>query len=197
VHRSAASTALAVPLLLAAAMAPATAAPVSSGRLAAVAFTVPVSDEVTLQVQLRAVDTDADYATVAVSRCEDGDCAPVRYYEGTLPSGALQVDPGSATATLDTTLGGLPIRVTWTPQDGAPAAAIGGIDGGGRGEDNGFTTYLGVPAATAVTLPSGVCKGRGAVGDAVRVVTSDAGNGSASPLSRLRLRAAGTPTCAE
>ena len=192
-HRS---VALAVPVLLAAAMAPATAAPVSSGRLAAVAFTVPVSDEVTLEVEVRAVDSDADYVTVAVSRCEL-DCAPPRYYEGALPTGALQVDAEAATARLEATLGGLPLQVSWTPRDGAPAAVIGGIAGGGRDQDNGFTTYLGVPASTALTLPSGACEGRGAVGDAVRVVTSDGGNGAAAPLSRLRLRAVGTPTCAE
>jgi hypothetical protein len=193
VHRSAA---LAVPLLLAAAMAPATAAPVSSGRLAAVAFTVPVDDEVTLGVEVRAVDSDADYVTVAVTRC-DPDCAPARFFEGPVPTGALTVDGDAASARLETVLGGLPVQVTWTPQDGAPSAVIGGIAGGGTGEDNGFTSYLGVPASTAVTLPSGACKGRGAVGDAVRVVTSDAGNGGAAPLSRLRLRPAGAPTCAE
>jgi hypothetical protein len=193
VHRS---VAVAVPLLLVAAMAPAVAAPVSSGRLAAVRFSLPVTDEVTLEVELRAVDTDADYATVAVSRC-DGDCAPARYYEGPLPTGALQVDPEAASARLEVTLGGLPLQVTWTPQDGAPAAVVGGTAGGGTGEDNGFTSYLGVPASTALTLPSGACKGRGAVGDAVRVVTSDAGNGGASPLTRLQLRAVGAPTCSE
>ena len=195
-HRSAASTALAVPLLVVAAVAPAAAAPVSSGRLAAVHFSVPLSDELRLEVELRAVDTDADYATVAVSRC-DADCAPVRFYEGALPDGALTVDADAASATLDTTLGGLPLHVTWTPQDGGPSAVIGGTDFGGRGGDNGFTTYLGAPATTALTLASGACKGSGAVGDAVRVVTSDAGNGSASPLTTLRLRAAGPPTCAE
>ena len=193
-HRS---VTLAVPLLVVAAVAPAIAAPVSSGRLAAVRFSVPVSDERRLEVELRAVDTDADYATVSVARCDGDDCAPVRFYEGALPDGALTVDADAASATLDTTLGGLPLHVTWTPQDGGPSAVIGGTDFGGRGGDNGFTTYLGAPATTALTLPSGACKGRGAVGDAVRVVTSDAGNGSASPLTTLRLRAAGAPTCAE
>jgi hypothetical protein len=192
VHRS---VALVVPLLLAAAMGPANAAPVSSGRLAAVGFTLPVADQVTLEVEVRAVDSDTDVVTVAVQRC-DPDCAPARSFEGVLPTGALTVDGEAASARLATTLGGLPLEVTWTPRDGAPSAVVGGITGGGTGEDNGFTSYLGVPAATAVTLPSGACKGRGAVGDAVRVATSDAGNGGASPLSGLRLRAAGAPTCA-
>ena len=185
--------------LAAAAVVPASAAPVDVSRLAVAGFTVPTYGGAELQVTVRAIDgADRDVVRVAVSRCDDGDCAFPRYYEGTLPDGALRLGADAASGRLEAVVGGLALTVVWTPlPDGSSTVVVGGIEGGGRDTDNSLSTYRAEPAAAAVSLPSGDCAGRGAVGDEVRASTGEGGDGSAAPLAKLRLRALGAPTCGD
>ena len=186
---------LSLPLLAAAVTVPASAGPVETSRLAVASFAVPTYGGDELRVEVRALDgAGADLVRVAVSRCDDGDCAFPRYYQGALPAGALRLSADAASGHLDAVLGGLAVDVAWTPDAGDPAVVIGGIEGGGGDTDSSFSTYNAQPATARVALPSGSCTGRGAVGDEARVSTGG-GNGSAAPLSRLRLRAVDAPTC--
>jgi len=190
-HRS---VALAVPLLLAAAVVPASAAPASASRVAAVRFAVPTAAGDRLDVELRATaHGSSDSISVSVMRCA-ATCVQPRVFAGALPVGALVIDGQRATATLDAALGGTGVRVRWSPDTGTGLVA-GGLRGGGSGADTGVTTYRGDPATTTVSLGDGACHGTGSVGDEVDVATSDAGDTTVEPLSRLRLRDLGAPTC--
>ena len=188
---------LSLPAAALAAVLPASAAPVDTGRIAVAGFSLPASGGDHLQVSLRAVSApDGDLLRVDVTRCDDDGCTPPRSYEGRLPKGALAIDPEAATGRLEAVVGGLDLTVAWTPDAGAPAVVIGGLSGGGNSENSAFSTYNAEPARAVVTLPGGHCADEGAaVGDEVRASVGNGSNAAATPLSRLRLRAPGAPTC--
>ena len=185
---------LSVPVLVAAVALPAGAAPVATSRVAAVRFAAPTADGDRLELEVRAtVHGSAEQLAVSVTRCA-ATCAQPRVFAGALPAGSLVVDGQRATARLDAAIGGVALRVTWSPDTGT-GVVVGGIQGGGSETGSGFTTYRGDPAVTTVLLGDGSCRGTGSVGDEVDVATSDAGDTTTVPLSRLRLRDVGAPTC--
>jgi hypothetical protein len=174
---------------------PAAAAPVSSGRLAAVRFSVPAGEGDRLQVELRAVrGSEGDRLRVAVQRCDAAGCASPRYFDGPLPAGALTVSPDSPDARLHAVIGGLALRAAWSP-DPSSGAVLGGLEGGGT--DAGFVedAYRADPARVLLEVAGGSCRGAGAVGDDVRLSAPDGTLGDAAPLGALHLAASGSPAC--
>jgi hypothetical protein len=186
--------ALTLPAVLAVLAVPAGAAPVTASRVAAVRFAVPLAEGDRLELDVRAsAHGSTDVLTLAVAECADT-CGQPRVFASALPAGALSVDGQRATARLDAVISGLALRVSWVPDTGT-AVVLGGLRGGGSGPDAGFTTYRGDPAVTTVTIGDRSCKGTGSVGDQVDVATSDAGDPSVEPLSRLRLGSSAAPLC--
>ncbi|MDT7572737.1 MAG: hypothetical protein QOE05_2911 [Actinomycetota bacterium] len=182
-------SALAVALAL-----PAAAAPAESSRAAVVRLALPTDHGEHLEIELRALARAVgSYLTVAVSSCSPG-CQAPRYYAGALPKGSLKIDASTADARLDAVVGGLALDVTWRRAE-RPGVVVGSLHGGGSGEDNTLAVYNGEPARAAVTVPSGSCTTDATVGAEHEVSTSAAGNHTAAPLSRLRLRPTGAPTC--
>jgi hypothetical protein len=187
--------ALAVPLVAAVGVLPATAAPVESSRAAVVRVTLPYDDGRELRLELRAIARPAGaFLAVSVMTC-DPECQMPRYYAGALPKGSLTIASDTADAHLDAVLGRIPFEVTWRP-DAREAAVVGSLHGGGTDENSTYAVYNGAPATAAVTLPTGACKADATVGDEHEISTSPAGNDAAAPLSRLRLRPPGAPVCA-
>jgi hypothetical protein len=186
--------ALALPLVALCGLVPAAAAPVATERMAAVRITLPAADGDRVELQLWAVaGARGDRLEVASTHCGTRCTAPV-YYAGRLARGGLRVDPAAAEARLTAIVGGIALDVTW-----APAAGTGVVAGGlrGAGNDNGsvFAVYRGDPAVATVRTDVGGCRGSAYVGDELSVWTSDAGDPSSEPLSRLRLAAVGAPVC--
>jgi hypothetical protein len=175
---------------------PAAAAPVESSRAAVVRLTLPADDGDELRVTLGAVSRAAGpFLVVTVTAC-DSHCASPRYYEGRLPKGSLKVSPDSADAHLEAVIGGVPFEVTWRPDD-RPGAVVGSLHGGGSSESSRFAVYNGDPAVAALTVSTGSCRTNATVGNEHEVSVGSSGNVTASPLSRLRLRPAGAPSCAD
>ncbi|MBK5306764.1 MAG: hypothetical protein JJD92_08780 [Frankiaceae bacterium] len=186
--------ALALPLVAAAGVLPAVAAPAESSRAAVVRIALPTDDGEHLEVELRAIArSSASYLAVSVTFC-DPDCQGPRYYAGALPKGSLTADADTAAAHLEAVIGGIPFEVTWRPAERS-GAVVGSLHGGGSGADSTFAIYNGAPATAVVTISTGDCTTDATVGDEHEVSTSAAGNDIAAPLSRLRLRPTDAPSC--
>jgi hypothetical protein len=187
--------ALALPLVAAAGVLPATAAPVESSRAAVVRVTLPGDDGDQLRLEIRAIARSAGaFLAVSVMSCDPA-CQAPRYYAGTLPKGSLTISSNAADAHLKATIGRIPFEVTWRPdpQDGA---VVGSLHGGGTDQNSTYAVYNGSPATAAVTISTGTCKADATVGDEHEISTSPAGNDASAPLSRLRLGPTGAPVCA-
>jgi hypothetical protein len=180
--------ALAVPIVLTAAVAPAGATPAQLSRIATARLEVPVAGGDVLRLELRgSARTTGDLLMVAVTRC-GARCDSPRYYSGALPAGALTIDAKAANARLSAVVGGLPVSVAWSPAEGTTGVVIGGVNGGGGAESAAFRTYRGDPAVVSVTSRAGGCTGAGSVGDELELATSARPNPTVEPLTRLRLR---------
>lgn len=187
--------ALALPVVALTGVAPATAAPVATARVAVVRIALPGADGERLQLELWAGSgARGDRLEVSVTECGPT-CHEPRYYAGALPARALTIDAATADAHLAVDLGGVPITVRWSPDTGTSGVVLGGIHGGGTDTDDAFSAYRGDPAMATVTTEAGACRGPAYVGDELSVWTSDAGDASEEPLSRLHLTATGRPAC--
>lgn len=186
--------ALALPLVAAAGMLPAAAAPTAAaGRVAGVSVEVPLAGGGHLRVDLQATSTSAgDRLRVSTWDC-DADCSSPQYFEGALPKGALSVDARAAKAALTTVLGGRSLKVRWEPSTATRLA--GGTYGGGTDERTTFGTYRGDPAVAVVQLAAARCQGSASVGDVAHVSTAEAGDDGTYPLTSLRLPAVTTAAC--
>jgi hypothetical protein len=183
-----------VPAVALALALPAGAAPVSTGRIAAVRFALPLEEGGQLQLEVSATASSAgDRIEVAVRQCQDGSCSAPLYYAGPLAPGSLQIDPTTAAGRLRTTAGGLTLALDWSPVPPG-TAVVGGTHGGGTDGDLAFTVTRVDPAAASVVLDDGACKGSGTVGDEVRIEVPEGSAGDTVPLRRLRLPA-GAPVC--
>jgi hypothetical protein len=175
-------------------MLPAGATPAArTARLAEVGISVPAGHGLTIRMTLNAIRADAgDRLEASISTC-GRTCGPARSFAGPLPSGALQLDPQQASGRLHTSLGGLPLQVSWVPQLGA-GVERGYVDGGGGTTDISTGTYRGDDAVAAVSVAGRSCHGRATVGTEADVSLSDSRN-NPEPLSRLRITAVGAPSC--
>ena len=175
---------------------PATAAPVESSRAAVARVTLPGDDGDEVRVTLQAISrASGPFLSVIVTAC-DPECVSPRYYEGALSKGSLKVSPDSAEAHLEAVIGGVPFEVTWRP-DERPGAVVGSLHGGGSDGSSRFAVYNGDPAVAALTVSTGSCRTNSTVGSMHELSHGSEGNAAASPLSRLRLRPTGAPSCAD
>jgi hypothetical protein len=173
---------------------PASAAPVSTGRIAAVRFQLPLEDGGQLRLEVSATESSAgDRIEVGVQPCEDGSCSAPVYYAGPLAPGSVQIDPTTATGRLRTTVGGVTVALDWAPVPPG-TAVVSGTHGGGTDGDLAFTVTRVDPAAANVVLGDGACEGAGMVGDELRIEVPEGSAGDTVPLRRLRLPA-GVPVC--
>jgi hypothetical protein len=186
--------ALALPLVAALGVLPATADPATPGRMAQVAFTLHPSpgEEVRLAV---VVSTSAAGQRIEVGRtdCQNGSCDVPRYYSGMLPKGAVTIDGAQAIARLRTTLDGRSFAVDWRPVPPG-TVFIQGTHGGGTDGDLAFTVYRADPAAARVVLAGRPCSGSASVGDQVRFEVPEGSDGNAIAMSGLQVPD-GAPVC--
>lgn len=172
---------LAASLAAVAAALPSQAAPVERMRTADAALVVPAAGGDRLYLSLRFADAPGGgLLTVHSLRCDDERCTGGDVYEGRVSE--LSLPSGSATGRAVATVGGRVLRVSWTPE---PAHAAGSVVVYGTDDATTASTYAGESARTHVTLGEQECRGRGGVGEGVRV--SGGGGASARPLSALRL----------
>lgn len=170
--------------LLTLTLAPAQAAPVTTGRVAEVSFTVQESAAVQLRVELWATSTSR--VEVSVTRCDRENCDYPVYYAGQVPAGSATIDPGTAKAAFKAVLGGLPVTARWSP---GPSGTVVVTTGHGGGDDSGaaFTATRVDPAMAHLSVGRRSCDGTGEVGDVVHAELPDGSAGDAVPLSDLRL----------
>lgn len=181
-------------VLLALSTVPAAAAPLSTGRVAAVTFTLSPEPGVQLTVEVVAESTSAgNRLEVGVTRCEDGQCVSPRYFAGALPNGTLTIDPKTAQARLETTVSGLRVSAVFVPGPSGPFFNAGG-HGGGTDADLAFSEYRMDRATATLVLDGARCTGPARVGDLVRIELPEGSAGDTEPLSRLRLPSA-APVC--
>jgi hypothetical protein len=186
--------ALTLPVIGALGMLPAAATPVSTGRVAAVTFTLQPAEGVTLDVEVTALASSAgDRLEVSLRRCEVDGCDYPRYYAGPLPRGAVSIDSSKAVARLRTDVSGLPLDVDWTEVPPG-TVLINGTHGGGTGDDFAFTVYRSDPAQAQVDLAGLTCHGGASVGDEVHIESTDGSAGDTRPLRALHLTAS-RPAC--
>src|SRR4051794_3723486 len=90
------------------------------------------SDGHTYQVTVDAYKDEAGptWVSVAVQKCKGYICAAPVNYVKTLTADEFTVAPDSTTASLDTTLGGAPLKIDWTDGSGVNAMVTAGDDGG-------------------------------------------------------------------
>jgi hypothetical protein len=170
-------------------MLPASAAPVESTRVAEVRLELPAGDGTSLHLMIFATRGSAgDALQVSAVSC-GRTCGVERYFSGALSAGAFDIDAQQASGRLRTSLGGLPVSVTWAPQVGV-GVERGFVDGNGSA-----SLYRGDNAVASVALAGRGCQGRATVGTQVDVSLARPSGGFES-LSRLRLPAAGgAPRC--
>jgi hypothetical protein len=164
--------------------------PADTGRFAATGVAVALPDGDTLSIDLRAADLSGGARLIVdAQRCDaDGGCS-THLYTADLAGSALSVDPNTATASLSTVIAGLPLTVSWRPDD-SKTAEVGGFDASGGGPDTTADEWAGTPALVRVALGDAECSGSGGVGNGVVVDT-----GGGLPLARLRLPADPALTC--
>jgi hypothetical protein len=189
-HRSVLATVTVGCLAVAATPVLAAGSPADSGRFAATRVAVALADGDTLTIDLRAADlSGGPRLIVDTQRCDaDGACS-THLYSADLAASALDVDSATATASLSTTVAGLPLTVGWRP-DGTQTAEVGGLDVDGGGPATTADEWAGSPAHVSVTLGGAQCTGSGGVGSGVVVDT-----GGSTPLAKLRLPADPRLTC--
>jgi hypothetical protein len=186
--------ALAVPALAVACALPATAAPVTTGRIAVVRFQLQPSPQVQLDVELSAIASDAgNRLEVSVQQCDGASCGPTSYYAGALPAGEIRIDAKNASGTFRGRVAGRLLALDWTPVPPG-TVVLQGMHGGGTNGDMAFTVSRTDPAAAQVVLDGAGCRGSGSVGDEVRVEAPEGSSGDSQPLRRLWLPSA-APIC--
>lgn len=169
---------LAVPVLLAALVLPAHAAPSGSHEKGVMAsFTVLTAQGRSAVDVLASTPTPGGAARLRVRVTPDGSSTVRRLY-GELPAGALTT--GTGTTSLSTRLGGLALRITWRDTAYTLASSLG--DTSGDDTDAAGWTITGVSADTQVVLAGVRCGAAtfAAVGDAVAYDTA----GFGAPLAR-------------
>lgn len=170
--------ALAAPVVLAALVVPAQAAPTASHEKGVMAsFTVVSAQGRSVIDVLASTPTAGGAARLRVRVTPEGSSVVRRLY-GELPARALTSAPG--TTTLTTRLGGLALRITWRDAANTLASSLG--DSSGDSEDAGGWTITGVSADSQVVLGGVRCGAAtfAAVGDAVAYDTA----GFGAPLAR-------------
>jgi hypothetical protein len=171
--------------LLTLTLAPAQAAPVTTGRVAMVAFTVQESAAAQLRVELWAMSTNR--VEVSVSQCGHEGCDYPVYYAGEVPAGSATIDPSTAKAAFKAVLGGLPVAATWSPGPSGTVVVSTGHGGGGDESGAAFTATRVDPAVAHLSVGKRSCDGTGEVGDVVHAELPDGSAGDTAALSDLRL----------
>ena len=168
---------------------PALADPVSSDRVAAVAFALTGSEGEVIRLDVRVLDrAQGDLVSVAQTECAAGRCWPTVHYEGELDQ-AADLDPDVARGSAQLDLGGQQLVVRWEPDERA-AAVVGGLQAGGTGTTHVASTYVADAAVAEITWAGQTCTtGDAAVGTGVRAEVGDGSDSehAARPLTDLRL----------
>lgn len=171
----------------------ASAAPVDSGRMAAVSVSAVLPSGDTLVLDLRAAQMSAGpQLLIEAQRCDDQGCVTEADYLSSLPAAALSIDPSSALARLHTTLDGRDLAIAWRPTNGT-AVSAGYIDGTGSAATG--SSYLGDEAAATVQYAGDSVVCTGAVGQGVIEDVAVGGDEATAPVSALRVPAATTLRC--
>lgn len=159
------------------------AAPVAQARIMLTAFTLADADGSTQRVRLTVTDAASPRLTLQVTACETSGCGSPDYYETRLPTSAVRIDRSTAAGELRTTLGGRPLRITWTPD--SKLAAQGGTEGHSNDTSETLSVYRAEPAVARITLADAACTADGGVGDEIRLENPEGSAGAARPLASL------------
>lgn len=155
--------------------------PVSQNRLAQIAFTLSDGKSASQRIRLTVTDATRPRLTLQVSDCDAAGCADPQYYEARLDPTQVKIAQSTATAELSTTVAGIPLQISWTPDN--RTAVKGGTEGGSGEGGETLSAYRAEPALAKITYATVPCSDLGAVGDELRIETPDQATGPARPLT--------------